>query len=173
MPLFSSQFEAVRPFTRAYAGTADDQTLHSPKGLAGPLAIGIGAEMVTAGLIATLRGGDGPSDEAEGSREGSANAGAGAEGAGSREGSANADAEGAGAGEGPEGEAAGAEPAHAGWGDGWDAGWDVPGADASDPGAGTGGDEAWMHRGDVTDAGVGGDGDFVYFIDGDSSATVD
>lgn len=31
---------------------------------------------------------------------------------------------------------------------------------------------AWSDRGDYTDASVGGDGDFFYYIDGDSSLTV-
>jgi hypothetical protein len=59
------------------------------------------------------------------------------------------------------------------WGAGWDAGWDVAGAGYADPGADhSAGGEAWLDRGDHTDAGVGGDGDFFYFIDGDSSLTI-
>jgi hypothetical protein len=40
------------------------------------------------------------------------------------------------------------------------------------PGVADDGGAAWMDRGDYTDAGVGGDDDFFYFIDGDSSLTV-
>jgi hypothetical protein len=40
------------------------------------------------------------------------------------------------------------------------------------PGVPDDGGAAWMDRGDYTDAGVGGDDDFFYFIDGDSSLTV-
>jgi transcription elongation factor len=56
-----------------------------------------------------------------------------------------------------------------GWGDGWDAGWEAP---AVDPGGGSDDGSAWLDRGDYTDAGVGGDDDFFYFIDGDSSLAV-
>ena len=70
----------------------------------------------------------------------------------------------------PAGEAA-AGLATDGWGEGWDSGWGEAYA-AADPGyAADGG--AWSHRGDYTDASVGGDGDFFYFIDGDSSLTID
>ncbi|TYB50113.1 hypothetical protein FXF51_57375 [Nonomuraea sp. PA05] len=67
-----------------------------------------------------------------------------------------------------------------GWGEGWDQGWDA-GAPEGEPVAGDGGvvgapvvDDggAWSHHGDHTDASVGGDGDFFYFIDGDSSLTI-
>ncbi|MFI7697946.1 hypothetical protein [Nonomuraea sp. NPDC049480] len=59
----------------------------------------------------------------------------------------------------------------AGWGDGWDSGWETGAAAVTDePGAA--GADAWSHRGDHTDASVGGDGDFFYFIDGDSSLTI-
>jgi hypothetical protein len=60
-----------------------------------------------------------------------------------------------------------------GWGDGWDTGWDT--LDAAQPATAEGTDpngEAWAHRGDYTDASVGGDGDFFYFIDGDTSLTI-
>ena len=57
------------------------------------------------------------------------------------------------------------------WGAGWDTGWDTTSTVAHEPTADTGSD--WMHHGDYTDASVGGDGDFFYFIDGDSSLTVD
>jgi hypothetical protein len=54
------------------------------------------------------------------------------------------------------------------WGDGWDTGWEAPAPEApADDGS------AWMDRGDYTDAGVGGDDDFFYFIDGDTSLTID
>lgn len=59
----------------------------------------------------------------------------------------------------------------AGWGDGWGGGWDAghAGRDAPAPdGSGDAGG-AWLERGDYTDAGVGGDGESFYFIDGDSS----
>jgi hypothetical protein len=67
--------------------------------------------------------------------------------------------------------AAGAEAATGDdWGEGWDAGWDSSSAGAGDY---SGADDAsWMDRGDYTDAGVGGDDDFFYFIDGDSSLTI-
>jgi hypothetical protein len=56
---------------------------------------------------------------------------------------------------------------------GWDTGWDT-GAAAGTGAADVSGAEgdAWSHRGDYTDASVGGDGDFFYFIDGDSSLTI-
>ncbi|SEG64203.1 hypothetical protein SAMN05444920_103655 [Nonomuraea solani] len=54
------------------------------------------------------------------------------------------------------------------WGDGWDQGWEAPAA--PEPVADDGG--AWSHHGDYTDASVGGDEDFLYFIDGDSSLTI-
>jgi hypothetical protein len=57
------------------------------------------------------------------------------------------------------------------WGEGWDAGWDAGGAGGTTPAADDGG-ASWMDRGEYTDAGVGGDGDFFYYIDGDSSAAV-
>ncbi|GAA4968777.1 hypothetical protein HD597_008653 [Nonomuraea thailandensis] len=61
----------------------------------------------------------------------------------------------------------------AGWGDGWDQGWDAgPAASPGDPPVGDDGGEAWSHHGEYTDASVGGDGDFFYFIDGDSSLTI-
>src|SRR5688500_13940407 len=58
------------------------------------------------------------------------------------------------------------------WGEGWDAGWD---AEAAVPLAEQPTDDgsAWMHRGEYADAGVGGDGDTFYFIDGDSSLIVE
>ncbi|MEV0382079.1 hypothetical protein [Nonomuraea sp. NPDC050643] len=59
------------------------------------------------------------------------------------------------------------EPWGAGWDQGWDAGAAAPGVE---PVADDGG--AWSHHGDYTDASVGGDGDFFYFIDGDSSLTI-
>ena len=52
----------------------------------------------------------------------------------------------------------------ASWGDGWDSGWDAP-----SPEVPSGDDSAWSHHGDYTDAHVGGDDGFFYFIDGDSS----
>jgi hypothetical protein len=55
----------------------------------------------------------------------------------------------------------------AAWGEGWDAGWEAPASPA--PAAADGG-SSWMDRGEYTDAGVGGDEDFFYFVDGDSSA---
>ncbi|GAA2215356.1 hypothetical protein GCM10009850_108230 [Nonomuraea monospora] len=85
-----------------------------------------------------------------------------------------------------------------GWGEGWDQGWDA-GAPEGEPVGGDGGvvvggggaaglpvaddgdvvgapavddGAAWSHHGDYTDASVGGDGDFFYFIDGDSSLTI-
>ena len=60
-----------------------------------------------------------------------------------------------------------------GWGDGWESGWgvDAPAPPGTDHAAGA--DQAWMDRGEYTGAGVGGDGDFFYFIDGDSSLTID
>ena len=70
----------------------------------------------------------------------------------------------------PGNEAAGAVDA---WGAGWDSGWDIAGAGYVHPGADySAGGDAWMDRGAHTDAGVGGDGDFFYFIDGDSSLTL-
>ncbi|UBU14862.1 hypothetical protein [Nonomuraea gerenzanensis] len=54
------------------------------------------------------------------------------------------------------------------WGDGWEQGWEV-GVPAGEPVVS---EEAWSDRGEYTDASVGGDGDFFYFIDGDSSVTV-
>jgi hypothetical protein len=67
--------------------------------------------------------------------------------------------------------AATADPdAPAAWGEGWDAGWDTsapPAEQSTDDGS------AWMHRGEYTDAGVGGDGDSFYFIDGDASLIVE
>jgi hypothetical protein len=57
------------------------------------------------------------------------------------------------------------------WGDGWDAGWEAGSAPAADP-SGADDGSAWMDRGDYTDAGVGGDDDFFYFIDGDSSLAI-
>jgi hypothetical protein len=59
-----------------------------------------------------------------------------------------------------------------GWGDGWEQGWDAGGLPDGVPGVADDGGAAWMDRGDYTDAGVGGDDDFFYFIDGDSSLTV-
>ena len=35
------------------------------------------------------------------------------------------------------------------------------------------GGDAWMHRGDTTDIGVGGDGGTFYLIDGDTSLIID
>lgn len=67
--------------------------------------------------------------------------------------------------------ATGAEASGDGWEDAWDAGWDASWAPGFDPS----GDELaadWSHHGDYTDAGVGGDEDFFYFIDGDSSLTI-
>jgi len=58
------------------------------------------------------------------------------------------------------------------WGEGWEAGWDTGAAGfpaGPDPAADDG---AWLDRGDYTGAGVGGDEDFFYFIDGDSSLTI-
>ncbi|MEV0619397.1 hypothetical protein AB0I81_39185 [Nonomuraea sp. NPDC050404] len=69
-----------------------------------------------------------------------------------------------------EGVEVGAEDAAAGWGEGWDQGWDAGAVPDSEPVADDGG--AWSHSGDYTDASVGGDGDFFYFIDGDSSLTI-
>jgi hypothetical protein len=43
--------------------------------------------------------------------------------------------------------------------------WDTPAAPADQ-------EPAWSHTGDYTDASVGGDGDFFYHIDGDSSLTI-
>lgn len=63
----------------------------------------------------------------------------------------------------------GAADPPAGWGEGWDTGWEL-GWEAGPAGEDAAG--AWLERGDYTDAGVGGDGDFFYFIDGDSSLTV-
>jgi hypothetical protein len=59
------------------------------------------------------------------------------------------------------------------WGEGWEAGWESPASGASGPPASGDGNASWMDRGEYTDAGVGGDEDFFYFIDGDSSATVE
>jgi hypothetical protein len=60
----------------------------------------------------------------------------------------------------------------AGWGEGWGEGWESGTATAGDESARSdAGGEAWSHRGDYTDASVGGDGDSFYFIDGDSSLT--
>lgn len=56
----------------------------------------------------------------------------------------------------------------AAWDSGWDAGWSAPGQIPVSPEPG--GD--WSHRGDYTDAGVGGGEDFFYFIDGDSSLAI-
>jgi hypothetical protein len=58
----------------------------------------------------------------------------------------------------------------AGWGEGWDAGWGE--GYAGDAGAPEADGAAWLDRGDYTDAGVGGDHDFFYFIDGDSSLAI-
>jgi hypothetical protein len=70
-------------------------------------------------------------------------------------------------------EAAGGGGWGEGWGDGWEQGWDAGGLPDGVPGvADDDGGAAWMDRGDYTDAGVGGDDDFFYFIDGDSSLTV-
>lgn len=56
-----------------------------------------------------------------------------------------------------------------GWGENWDAGWEAP-----EPGElGDAGGGAWTDRGDYTDAGVGGDGESFYFIDGDSSLMIE
>ena len=65
----------------------------------------------------------------------------------------------------------GAAETGAAWGEGWESGWTggYAGGVLSDPAADG---DAWMDRGDYTDAGVGGDGDFFYFIDGDSSLTL-
>lgn len=83
--------------------------------------------------------------------------------------SAVADGEGGGGeGGGGEGGGAGDGGGGGGWGDGWDAGWE---AHTPEPVAGDSGD-AWSHRGDYTDASVGGDDGFFYFIDGDSSLTL-
>jgi hypothetical protein len=58
----------------------------------------------------------------------------------------------------------------AGWDEGWDTGWGEGYAgDACAPEADG---AAWLDRGDYTDAGVGGDNDFFYFIDGDSSLAI-
>jgi hypothetical protein len=43
---------------------------------------------------------------------------------------------------------------------------------AGDAGAPEADGAAWLDRGDYTDAGVGGDDDFFYFIDGDSSLAI-
>ncbi|MFB4278850.1 hypothetical protein ACBJ59_26410 [Nonomuraea sp. MTCD27] len=62
-----------------------------------------------------------------------------------------------------------------GWGEGWDQGWDAGAGAAAGPGAEPvldDGGGAWSHHGDYTGASVGGDGDFFYFIDGDSSLTI-
>jgi hypothetical protein len=69
-------------------------------------------------------------------------------------------------------EAAGGDGWGEGWGDGWDQGWDAGGFPDGVPEVADDGGAAWMDRGDYTDAGVGGDEDFFYFIDGDSSLTV-
>ncbi|MGW0801621.1 hypothetical protein [Nonomuraea sp. NPDC002799] len=58
------------------------------------------------------------------------------------------------------------------WGAGWDDGWHAVAAPPEDAGAAVDDGGAWSHRGDYTDASVGGDGDFFYFIDGDSSLTI-
>jgi hypothetical protein len=69
--------------------------------------------------------------------------------------------------------AGGAAADAGGWGEGWDAGWDTgTGAGAAGPTDHSGADGGpWLDRGDYTDAGVGGDDGFFYFIDGDSSMT--
>jgi hypothetical protein len=67
----------------------------------------------------------------------------------------------------------------AGWGEGWDTGWDGGGNDVSATGEDTdlhGADDgadggAWSYHSDTTDASIGGDGDFFYFTDGDTSYT--
>lgn len=70
--------------------------------------------------------------------------------------------------------AADSPDAPAAWGDGWDTGWDTGG----DPFAGgvtdyaAAGGDPWMDRGEYTGAGVGGDDDFFYFVDGDSSLAI-
>lgn len=75
----------------------------------------------------------------------------------------------------PAGEQLAGDPPEVGgetWGEGWDSGWDTGTAGAADAGTGDADAGAWMDRGDYTDAGVGGDDDFFYFVDGDSSLAI-
>ncbi|MFC4115280.1 hypothetical protein [Nonomuraea zeae] len=71
------------------------------------------------------------------------------------------------------------------WGAGWDEGWGAgPVADDSQAASGGGddgsqaapgsGDDggAWSYHSDYTGASIGGDGDFFYFTDGDTSYTI-
>lgn len=62
-------------------------------------------------------------------------------------------------------------PVADGWGVGWDAGWGEAYVSTDTSYSADGGD--WSHRGDYTDASVGGSDDFFYFIDGDSSLTIE
>ncbi|GAA3573887.1 hypothetical protein GCM10022419_063650 [Nonomuraea rosea] len=60
------------------------------------------------------------------------------------------------------------------WGAGWDEGWGTGPAADDDSQAAPGGDDggAWSYHSDYTGASVGGDGDFFYFVDGDTSYTI-
>jgi hypothetical protein len=146
MSVFRSQFDRARSYTEAYAGDARDSAWRSPTVIAA--LIGGGAAMAAAAVPVVA----GDAKEAAGEQDPAGE-------------------------EGPAGgkTAAGDESPgdQSTWGEGWEAGWDAPAGSAGGTLAADDGSGSWMDRGEYTDAGAGGDEDFFYFIDGDTSAVVE
>jgi hypothetical protein len=166
MSIFKSQFDQAGPYRETYAGEARDPIWRSPTVIGSVIG---GAAAVGAAAVPIVSG----DDDAPAGHDASAgqDAPAGQQSPVGQEIPAGQEAP-AGQEIPPGYEVAARSGSQGAWGEGWDTGWDAP-AGAGGTMAAPEGDASWMDRGDYTDAGVGGDGDFFYFIDGDTSATIE